>query len=441
MIKFLTDRLIPRKNLYAEMGLGKTVCVGTMITELNLRHVLVVGPKRVAADVWPADFAKWDHLAGIEICPILGDRDQRMFNLLAPPRVSTINYDNLPWLIRELGDQFPFSTIIADESARLRGFRTKQGRARAAALGNVAYSRVKVWVNLSGTPVPRGYEDLWGPQWFIDGGIALGLSYKAFMMRWFYRPVDGSQGYGKVLPLPGAAEQIQARIRPTTLSVRASDWLDVKEPQVSPVYVELPPGARHHYEQMRRTLVTQVQAGLVTASNAGVKSIKLLQIASGCVYLEGGLCQVLHDEKLDALESILVEAAGGPVLCSYWWAEDWNRIKARFPKAVNISEPGAVERWNNGSVNLLCANPKSAGHGLNLQDGGHILTYFTDWWDLELHQQILERIGPVRQLQSGHNRVVWVRPIIARRTVDEQVLRRHETRGSVMDLFMRALSV
>lgn len=408
--------------------------------------ILVLAPLRVAKSTWPNEVRKWRHLSGLDVMPIVGSEAERKLALRHDVPVHTCNYDNLPWLVEHYGSRWPYRTVIADECTRLKGFRLKQGGARAAALGKVAFQYAKEYIGLTGTPAPNGLADLWGQMWFVDRGQRLGRTYEAFKNRWFQRSNDG---YG-VDPLPFAQEQIQAAISDVCLTIRSEDWFDLDAPIVNNIYVDLPVKARVHYRELEKQMLTEINDRQVTAVNAAARTNKCLQIASGAAYLDPDAdadthprskeWREVHDAKLQALESIIEEANGMPVLVSYEFKSDVARIRKAFPKARMLDDnPETENEWNAGKIPILLAHPKSAGHGLNLQYGGNILVFFGHNWNLEEYQQIIERIGPVRQMQAGLNRPVYIHHIIARDTVDELVMARRETKASVQDILLEAL--
>lgn len=429
-----------RGNLFADMGLGKTVSTLTAMKLADVQHGLIIAPLRVAQEVWPAEIEKWDHLRGMTYAVVTGTDEERRAALRRDVQLHIINYDNLLWLTAVLR-RWPYDAVVADESTRLKGYRSQQGAKRAGALAQLAFANAKGrWLNLTGTPAPNGLQDLWGQQWFVDGGRALGASYRAFMDRWFYKKATAKNDrYSRVFALPHASAEIESRIASTTCAIRAADWFDVEAPMVIDRAVTLPPAARRQYRTMLRQLYADVQSGVVTAANAAVKTLKLQQMANGFVYHDDHRFDVLHDEKIEALRSIQMEAPGHPLLVVYEFVADAHRIKAAFKEAVEIRERDAVERWNAGQIPMLLAHPKSAGHGLNLQYGGHRVVYFGQGWDLELHLQVLERIGPVRQLQAGFHRLVYVYHIIARDTIDETIRAARGTKRSTMDALMDAM--
>lgn len=440
---------VERCALWAGMGMGKTVTTLTFLDHLhNLagedRPTLVLAPLRVAKSTWPEEVKKWEHLSGLEVVSVTGDAKERDAALRRDAPVYAINYDNIVWLREWYAKNkkaWPFATVVADESTKLKGFRLRQGAVRAQSLAEFAHSEVERWINLTGTPSPNGLDDLWGQTWFLDAGVRLGRSYSAFQSRWF-RPSNKGQ-FTKWTVAEHAQDEIQERLADICLTIDPADWFDLQAPIVNVIHVDMPANARSKYRDMEKEMFFELENGMeVEAFSAGAKSSKCLQIASGAVYLdperygEGQWIEV-HFEKLDALESIINEAAGAPVMVAYHFKSDLARLQRAFPKGrVLDTDPDTIRQWNAGEIPLLFAHPASAGHGLNLQDGGNIIVFFSQWWDLEQHDQIIERIGPVRQLQAGHNRPVFIHYIVARDTVDELVMARRETKREVQDLLL-----
>lgn len=461
------EQEIERSNVWAGMGLGKT---GSTLTALeSLYHfgietmpTLVCAPLRVAQSTWPDECEKWEHLSGMEVVPILGDPARRAMQLRRDAPVFSINYENIPWLIdwfKHNPRPWPFGTVVADESTKLKSTRVSNqrstkdkefvkksgGSVRGRALAEVAHTKVRRWVNLTGTPSPNGLQDLWGQQWFVDGGQRLGRSYSAFEERWF-QSVPGGNGYHQTRPLPHAQQQIQEALADCTISLDPADWFDLDDPIVRPIYVELPAAARRLYRDMERQMFMEIDDSPIEALNAASKTMKCLQLANGAVYKQEddgrdtAPWHEVHDLKLQALEEIVEEAAGMPVLVAYHFKSDLARLQRAFPRGRQLDQnPQTIRDWNAGKIPVMFAHPASAGHGLNLQDGGNILVVFGHWWNLEEYMQIVERIGPVRQLQAGHRRPVFIYPIIARDTIDEDVVERRETKRAVQDILLDAM--
>jgi SNF2 family DNA or RNA helicase len=432
---------VPRCAIWAGMGMGKTSSTLNALDAIGMiddAPVLVLAPLRVARSTWPEEARKWQHLAGMNVMPIVGTERERQAALRMDAQVYATNYEQLPWLVEHWGERWPYRTVIADESTKLKSFRLRQGGQRAQALGKVAHTKIKRFVQLTGTPSPNGLVDLWGQAWFIDAGQRLGRTFSAYTQRWF-RPHPS--GYG-IVPLPGAQEQIQDLLRDVCLTVEAKDWFDLRAPIVNNIFVDLPMKARKHYAEMEKEMFTQLDQHEVEAFGAAARTIKCLQIANGAAYVgeSNSEWKDLHDAKLEALDSIVEEAAGAPVLVAYHFKSDLARLRRAFPSGRALdADPQTIKDWNAGKIPVLFAHPASAGHGLNLQDGGNILVYFGHWWNLEERLQILERIGPTRQMQAGHDRPVWVHNIIARDTVDEQILERIETKREVQDILLDAM--
>ena len=435
----------PRCNLFVPMGMGKTLSTLTAIDTLSLIDdvlpVLVVAPLRVAASTWPDEVQKWEHLRHLRVSVITGTADERRAALRKPADIYCVNYDNLMWLAEAVGDTWPFKMVVADECSKLKGFRLRQGTKRAKALAKYAHSKCARYVGLTGTPAANGIQDLWAISWFLDKGERLGRTFQAFRDRWF-QTVPGNAGFHQIKPLPFAQEQIQDKLRDLCLSLDARDYFDIDEPIVNVIRVELPSKARKLYRDMEREMFMALECGTeVEAFNAASKTIKCLQIANGAAYTdEQGSWSEVHDMKLQALESVIEEAAGMPVLVAYHFKSDLARLQRAFPAGRALdANPQTIRDWNAGKIPVLFAHPASAGHGLNLQDGGNILVFFGHWWNLEEFQQIIERIGPTRQAQAGHNRPVFIHHIVAADTVDELVMARRDSKREVQDLLLEAL--
>lgn len=431
----------PRCAIWAGMGLGKTVSTLTALDALFLagesRPALVLSPLRVARTTWPEEARKWTHLRHVSVAPVIGSEKDRRNALRLDAAVYATNYECLPWLVEYYGKGWPFRTVVADEATRLKGFRLRQGTKRARALAQIAHSKVDRFIELTGTPSPNGLADLWGQLWFLDKGERLGRTFDAFRSRWFQQSFDG---FG-MTALPHAQREIQERLQDICLTVDARDWFDLREPITNNIMVDLPPAARRVYRDMERQMFADIAGHGVEAVNAAARTGKCLQLANGAAYVNAaGDWETVHDEKLAALEDIIEEAAGAPVLVAYQFRSDLARLQRAFPRGRALdADPQTIVDWNAGRLPVLFAHPASAGHGLNLQDGGNILVFFGLNWNLEERLQIQERIGPVRQLQAGHDRPVFIHNILARDTVDELVLERIETKREVQDILLAAM--
>jgi SNF2 family DNA or RNA helicase len=452
-----------RCALWAGCGTGKTVSVLTLLESLytfggETQPTLILGPLRVARKVWTDECRKWNHLSSLSVVPIIGTEKERLQALRFDAPVYTTNYDNLVWLIEHWGDRWPYRTVIADESDYIKGhrisYRTSKtgkefiagdGAKRASALAKIAHVHVKRFIELTGTPAPNGLADLWGQIWYLDRGARLGRTYTAFSQRWMRPKHDG---YGSE-PMPHADAEIHRALADICLTIDGKDWFDLKEPRINNVFVDLPARARKLYDEMEKEMFIQIDQHSAEAFNAASRTQKVLQISNGACYVDplaeddssprSKEWKHIHDEKLMALESIVHETAGAPLLVCYEFKSDLSRLQKAFPKGRVFKHDQDVEDFKAGKIPLLFLHPKSAGHGVDgLQYACNNIVFFGFNWSLGQRLQVIERIGPVRQMQAGFERVVTIHNIIARDTIDELVLERHESKREVQDLLLEA---
>ncbi len=425
-------------SLWAGMGMGKTsstLLVLDTLLSVEPAPILVIAPLRVARSTWPDEVQKWADFEHLRVSAIVGSVADRFRAMQAKADIYTTNFENIPWLKAQWGDRWPYRIVVVDESTKLKGFRTRQGTERARALASVR-KKIDRMTLLTGTPSPNGLQDLWGQQWFVDQGAALGDTYTAFKDRWF---TVGDNGYG-LKPRTGAEEEIHARLRSTCLSVRPEDWFDLEAPRLVKLDVHLPASARALYEKLEDDMFAEMSSGAkIEAVHAAALTMKCLQVASGAVLDGEREIHHIHNEKIDALQSVIEETGGEPVLVAYQFNGALEMLKKAFPKARTFNKASDITAWNNGDVPIGLIHPASAGHGLNLQDGGRNLVYYDHWWNLEERLQVAERLGPMRQLQSGHNRTVNHFLLVAKDTVDEQVIARSDDKRSIQDTLMAAM--
>lgn len=438
-IGFLRDN--PRCALFAEMGLGKTVSTLTLLNELVITEgakILVVAPLRVAASTWGDEVGKWAHLAGLRLSNLLGNAKQREEAYQAQADIYTINYEGLPWLIEQHLADFDFDVIVADESTNLKSFRTRQGSKRAGLLARIAF-KVDRFIELTGTPSPNGLLDLWGQMYFLDQGMALGKSYTAYKNRHFLSIRVGKSihavRYQAINP-----DEIADLIKPLSLTLRSADYFDLNKPIIVNIPVTLPQKVGKLYRKFERELLVELESGKnLVANNAASLSMKCLQVAAGAVYTEAGF-DVLHDEKIHALESVVNECNGENLLVAYNFKSDLARILKKFPHArVLDRDPQTIIDWNAGLISMLLLHPASGGHGLSLRHGGSRIVIFSPNWNLEQYQQVVERIGVVRQKQSGYDRNVFIYNIVAAGTIDELVISRREGKRDIQEMLLERL--
>lgn len=440
MMQFLLNH--PRGNLFAGMGAGKSSAILQLIDWLRMANrlrgrALIITPLRVAEMTFPEEVEKFS-FPRVKMSLVLGDKAARLAALYdSKANTFVINWDNVQWLSGTLGDSFAtfFDMVVCDESTKLAGYRTRNGSKRAAALARIAH-KVPYWYNMTGTPGAGGLLSLWGQHWFIDGGKALGTSFASFTQRYFWQ--EFADKYHTVLvPSALADKEIREKMGALSVYIDPAEWFGTDKPVINDVEIRLPAKAQKIYDQVEAELFAELESGDIEAHNAAGRSNKCLQIAGGACYLTDAngdpmdAWEEIHAAKLDALEQIIEEANGEAVLVAYNFKHEKDRILKRFKQARELDKQAVID-WNKGKVSLMVAHPASAGHGLNLQDGGRTMVYYSTGWNLEHTLQILERIGPVRQMQAGHPRTVFVHRIIARGTVDSVVMRRADGKRGVM---------
>ena len=434
-------RSVPFCGLWADMGLGKSVSALTataqLIDRLYVHRTLVVAPLRVAQMVWAQEAAKWDHLQHLSVRLIRGTPEQRLRIAHEDAAIHVINYDNLVWLVKARGGKWPWDQVILDESSKIKNMNSWRSRA----LWHVR-PRIRHLKQLTGTPASRGLEDLYGQVLLLDKGQRLGRTKSQFLGRWFYPdPYDQT----KFHPKDGALESITETLRDVCLSLRARDYFDLNEIPPIDVPVELPVKRKPEYRKLEREMFLELEQGAIDSPTAAATTGKCQQFANGQVWLgtpEDSKREwaPVHDAKLEALQEIIDGIGGKPLLVAYWFKPDLARLKAAFPHGEVLDQnPETEARWNRGEIPLLFAHPDSAGHGLNLQHGGHHIAFFSLTWNLELYQQIIERLGAVRQYQAGYDRPVYVYRIVAQNTIDELMLHRLDTRASTQDVLKDAM--
>lgn len=290
-------------------------------------------------------------------------------------------------------------------------------------------------VELTGTPSPNNLMDLWSQIYLLDQGARLGKTITAFRNHYFTpASQNGHIVYSWAL-LPGAEEAIYKKINDICVSMKAKDYLKLPPRTNNVIEVELSSTDWKKYKELERHYVLELEGSDVVASNAATLSNKLLQMANGCIYDENGEAKPIHEKKLDALERVIEESQGQPVLVFYQYKHDLARIRERFKQAKVLDvSAGDIKKWNEGKIPVLLAHPQSAGHGLNLQAGGHIIVWFGLTWSLEFYQQANARLD-----RQGQQNPVIVHHLVAKGTIDEDVMKALETKEVGQEALMAAV--
>lgn len=392
-----------------------------MLDDLTITKVLVIAPLRVARDTWPMEVVKWDHLKELDVSVIVGDLKARKAAVSTNALIYIVNRENVKWLIdyyEKNGLKWDYDCVVIDELSSFKNYQSQRFK----------YLRkvrpfVKRWIGLTGTPTSNGLMDLWAEIGILDGGDRLGRFIGRFRDAYF-KPGSMNPSTGVVfsyVPRPGAEQQIYERISDITISMKAIDHLQMPECLYVNHEVTMSAPERKLYDQLRQDLIIPTEDGDIDAANAASLSNKLLQMSNGAVYDENKETRVIHSRKLEMLEDLIEAANGQPVLIAYWFKHDRARIAEHLtaagysPRDMRSSED--IADWNAGKISVALIHPASAGHGLNIQEGGHILIWFGLTWSLELYQQTNARLW-----RQGQKETVTIHHIVTKNTVDEDVL-------------------
>lgn len=404
------------------MGGGKTAVALTVAEDLwrygECAKTLVVSTKAAARETWQHEHKKWSHLAhqGNETFFLDGTPSQRAAKL-NEGRIHIISQNNLPWLVKGYKNNWPYDLVVIDDCKGLK----KPSSETFKRLRQIRPFTTKM-INMTGTPMPNGFIQLWPQIYLMDKGKRLGRTYTEYKNRWFYPDYNGWNWSLK----SGAEEEIMSAVADVAYSVDPADHLELQIPEDFGVGFTLPPKICAQYKELQKEFYLLLKNGSeIEAVNQAVLQNKLSQLCNGAVYTdplnEKSSYEIVHDLKLDLLADIISESQGENLIIAYNFKSDWDRIKKRFKNAVSVKDSGAVTKWNEGKIKLLCCHPGSAGHGLNLQHGGRTIVWFGGEWNLEYNLQMDERVGAVRQAQSGLNKKPRYIRIFAKNTVEEEI--------------------
>lgn len=397
-----------------------------MYDYFDVRKVLIIAPLRVARDTWPSEIKKWDHLKGLSYSVAIGSEKERIQALMQKTQIHIINRENVDWLVNKSGIPFDYDMVVIDE---LSSFKSHQAKRFKSLLKVRPF--VRRIVGLTGTPSSNGLMDLWAEFRILDNGKRLGRYITHYRNSYFVPDKRNMDMIFSYKPAPGAEDMIYGRISDMTISMKSCDYLKLPDCILNEVPVYMDEKEYAVYDDFRAEMVAKVKDKEIDAANAAVLSGKLLQMANGAVYDEDKNVIHIHDRKLDALEDLIEGANGKPVLVAYWFQHDAERIKKRF-QVREIKTSKDIEDWNAGKIPVAIIHPASAGHGLNLQQGGSTMILFSMFWSLELYQQVLKRIH-----RQGQTETVVIHHIIAKDTIDEDVMKalqkKEKTQNALID--------
>jgi SNF2 family DNA or RNA helicase len=409
-----------RAMILAPVGAGKTAITLTamweMLRDKHVKRFLVLAPKRVCTDVWPVEQPKWAPKATLAVA--VGTPKARLAALNSNAQIIVSNYDNIPWLAEQSLD---FDAIVFDELTKLKNSSGVRFKALNKVIGDV-----NIRWGLTGSFTSNGLEDVFGQCKIVDQTL-LGRAKGAFMQQYFTLV---NKDFNDWQPRPTALAEVMARVKPATFVLEPGEYKD-KLPPLHTVEVacEMKNKNMVDYNKMKKEFVLDD----VVAVNAAVVTQKLQQMSSGFLYTDNGpVWRSPH--KLDELEELLEENQYANTIVVYQYKEELAGLKRRFEHITTLDDDDAIERWNRGEVKLLAVHPKSAGHGLNLQHGGHHIVFMSLPWSLELYEQTIGRLH-----RSGQRHDVWCYVLLTDGTVDHKIWRALHDKLSLSQIALEAL--
>lgn len=424
----------PGAALWMEMGLGKTVVTLTAIDQLiydrlEISRALIIAPKKVAEATWQDEAEKWEHLQHLRISTVLGTEKQRKAALEAPADIYIINRENVPWLVHTLGRGWNFDMVVLDEASSFKNHAAQRFKALKA-----VRPRIHKVVELTGTPRPNSLLDLWAQIYLLDQGERLGRYITHYRQAYFW-PTEYSYE-----PREGAAETVESRIKDIVLSFKAADHLTLPEKITDDIPVVLDKPAKAAYKKLEKNYLLEVDGETITAQQAAALTGKLLQLCNGSLYDEDGTVHQIHRCKLDAFDELIDALDGQKALVFYGFRFDEEQLtetlRARHKGlrfAVLRSGQDAAD-WNTGKLDVLLAQPASCAYGLNLQQGGHHLIWYSLPWSLELYAQ-----GEARLYRQGQTQSVIVHRLIVKGGADEMVVKALNRKDTDQNSLMQAV--
>lgn len=419
--------------LFLEMGLGKSVTTLTAIDKLmydyfEISRVLIIAPLRVAVSTWPSEIEKWNHLNRLSYSVVVGNEKERRQALRKKADIYIINRENIDWLVNKSGFYLEFDMLVIDELSSFKSYSAKRFKSLLKLRPN--FKRV---VGLTGTPSSNGLMDLWAEFRILDLGQRLGRYITHYRNTYFVPDKRNGMVIYSYKPQDDAEKRIYQAIGDITISMKSCDHLQMPELIMNEVAVEMDQTDVQRYQKFKKEMVLTLEEKEIDAINAASLSNKLLQMANGSVYDEDKASHTIHDKKLDALDELIEEANGKPVLVAYWFQSDLERIKKRM-KVREIKSSQDIEDWNKGKIPVALIHPASAGHGLNLQTGGAVLIWFSLTWSLELYQQTNARL-----YRQGQKQTVVIHHLMTKGTIDEDVMKAIKRKERTQEALMSAV--
>lgn len=394
---------VPKCALFLDMGLGKTISTLTAIEDLmydsfSTSKVLIIAPLRVCNTVWIPESKKWEHTKDLTFSNLAGGKQNMLVGLQRRADIYIINRENVKALVLHLGKKWDFDMVVVDESSSFKSAASQRFKALKKVL-----PMIDRMVLLTGTPASNGYVDLYSQFYLLDGGFRLGRTQTMFRTRYFDKDY---MGWTYALR-DGAVKMIQDQIQDLVLSMSSEDYLELPDFVPTVLDNKLEGELLKKYNKLKNDMILAINSeDKITALSAATLSNKLLQFCSGNMYDENKTVHHFHDLKIDTLKEIIDENPNDNILVAYNYKHELEALQQAFPEAILLSKSGKeVAEWNAGQIKILLAHPASAGHGLNLQDGGALVVWYGFTWSLELYQQFnkrLHRQGQTKKVRAMH---------------------------------------
>ena len=425
-----------------EMGLGKTATTLMAINEIlynrmDASRVLVVAPKKVAEATWQDEAAKWDNLRHLTFCTLLGTQKQRLAALEQCADIYVINREKIPWLVQHYGRAWPFDMVVLDEASSFKSHSSQRFKSLRRVRG-----RIYKIVELTGTPAPKDYLDLWSQIYLLDEGERLGRTYTAFREKYFTPDRRNGMTIFSWKPKPGAEEEIQAAISDIVLSAKAADHIELPDMIVEDIPVQLDEDAATAYRTMELQMLLEVDGETITAMQAAALSNKLLQLCNGAVYDTAHEAHTTNTSKLESLSETINALDGLSALVFYEFESDkdrilrWLQTRHRGLRIAVMDTADDQRRWNAGEIDVLLAHPASCAYGLNLQQGGHHIVWFGLPWNLEWYLQANARLH-----RQGQRQPVIVHRLLVKGGEDERVAAALERKDTSQASLMESMKI
>lgn len=434
--EFITrDDEQPGKALFLDMGLGKTVITLSAFVELQEQgrasNCLIVSTKRIVESVWRDEIEKWDHTRHLTLSIISGNQKQREQAVFRFADIYTVSVDNLVWLLNIIKEHgVRYSMIVFDELSLFKNHNSKRFKALRPYLPLFPFR-----IGLTGTPMSNAVPDIWAQMFLIDRGLRLGSGIGKFREKFLTVGAHKGMVVYKYNPKPGAVKQITNLISDVCLSMKAEDYLSLPEINYVTITVELPKDVKKKYDAFERDLVTQIGGQDISAIGAGALVTKLSQYADGWIYDEEGEAVEVHRAKIDAVKELL--ESGERLIIAY----NYNHTREALFDALSsyriddLKRPGVDKAWNAGELDAVISHPRSVGHGLNVQDGGTGVCWFGNNYSLDLFKQLNARLH-----RQGRTRPVTVFQIVAKGTIDEEILKSLDKKDNLQNILINLLT-